>query len=94
MSYADGRDILNQEDHDFLSHHISGGTRGNYGRAWIHFCKFCAELNVDPETCSPAVLVKYVRDQFETGASYSSVNIARSAVSKFHHGVPGLGPVG
>ena len=38
----------------------------------------------------PAVLVKYVRHLYENGASYSTINLHRSAVAKFHSGLDGV----
>ena len=42
---------------------------------------------MDPFNCSPAVLVKYIRRMFESGLSYSTINLHRSSISKFHSGV-------
>ena len=41
-------------------------------------------------TCAPAIVVKYLRHLFESGAEYSTVNFHRSGISKFHAGVDGV----
>ena len=86
--------VLNQDDYDFLDHHISTNTKQKYGSAWQQFCTFCTGLNVQPITCSVAVIVKYIRHRFEEGASYSTMNVAKSAISKYHCFLPGNTPVG
>ncbi len=86
--------VLNQDDFDFLDHHISTNTKQKYGSAWQQFCTFCSGLNVQPITCSVAVIVKYIRHRFEEGASYSTMNVAKSAISKYHCFLPGNTPVG
>ena len=80
---------LDKPDLDFLSCHLSVGSKSGYGYAFQKFVRFCATLNVDPYNCMPAVLVKYVRHLYESGASYSAVNFHRSAVAKFHFGLDG-----
>ena len=86
--------VLNQDDFDFLDHHISTNTKQKYSSAWQQFCTFCSGLNVQPITCSVAVIVKYIRHRFEEGASYSTMNVAKSAISKYHCFLPGNTPVG
>ena len=78
----------------FLSHHIATNTAQKYNSAWQQFCYFCVGLNVKPITSSVAVIVKYIRHRFEEGVSYSTMNIAKSAISKFHCHLPGNIPVG
>ena len=77
-------------DLEFLSHHLSTGTKNGYGYAFNKFVKFCSNLSADPFTCTPVVLVKYIRFLFEEGASYSTVNFHRSCVAKFHYGIDGI----
>ena len=91
---SDNSVVLNQDDFDFLDHHISTNTKQKYGSAWQQFCTFCSGLNVQPITCSVAVIVKYIRHRFEEGASYSTMNVAKSAISKYHCFLPGNTPVG
>ena len=86
--------VLNREDINFLSHHISNNTFQKYDSAWQQFCVFCNGLNVQPITCLVAVIVKYIRHRFEEGVSYSTMNLAKSAISKFHYFLPGNVPVG
>ena len=84
---------LDAEDLKFLSHHLAPGTQAGYGYVFKRFCKFCETLGVDPFTCSPVIIVKYLRQLYESGAAYSTVNHHRSTISKFHHGIDGK-PVG
>ena len=58
-----------------------------------HFDQLCRSLGSDPFSCSPAIIVKYLRLRFEQGTSYSSVNLCRLAISKFHVGYHGK-PIG
>ena len=76
--------VLNREDLDFLSHHFATNTTQRYNSAWQQFCLFCQGLNVRPITCSVSVNVKYIRHRFEEGVSYSTMTLAKSAISKFH----------
>ena len=48
---------------------------------------FCVQLQADPLTYAPAIVVNYVRHLYESGAEYSTVNFHRLAISKFHVGV-------
>ena len=66
----------------------------SYNSAWQQFCNFCVGLNVQPITSSVAVIVKYICHRFEDGVSYSTMNITKSAISKFHCHLPGNIPVG
>ena len=91
---SDNNVVLNQYDYDFLDHHIATNTEQKYTSAWQQFCNFCNGLNVQPMTCSVAVIVKYIRHRFEEGVSYSTMNVAKSVISKFHCFLPGNIPVG
>ena len=80
---------LDANDLDFLSNHLAEGTKNGYGYVFKQFSEFCSQINADPFSCPPAVLVKYVRHLYETGSAYSTVNFHRSAISKFHSGYGG-----
>ena len=80
---------LDENDIDFLTKHVSGGTSKGYAYAFKHFVNFCSKKNVCPHTCPPSIIVKYLRQKFDCGASYSTINYTRSAISKFHHGFYG-----
>ena len=82
-------DVLNNDDLEFLSHHIADSTSKGYNCAFKQFLDFCGPLKIDPYTCSPVCVVKFLRVKYENGASYSTVNLLRSAISKFHKGVDG-----
>ena len=77
---------LNAADLEFLSCHLAKGTTSGYNSAFSEFKSFCAARGADPFTCLPAIVVKYLRHKFESGASYSTINVHRSAISKFHCG--------
>ena len=64
-----------------------------YKYAIDKFQKFCEKFNENSTTCSPTLVVKYIRHLHESGFSYQSINHQRSAISKFHEGVQGQ-PVG
>ena len=83
---------LNLEDADleFLSNHLSAGTKTGYGYVFRKFSSFCSNLHTDPFSCTPTVLVKYIRYLYENGAQYRTVNHHRSSISKFHAGVAGV----
>ena len=77
---------LDLEDIEFLSNHLAPGTKAGYGCAFNLFSSFCQGLNENPFSCGPHVLVKYIREMYNSGAEYSTVNHHRSAISKFHVG--------
>ena len=81
---------LDEADLDFLSKHLAPQTASGYGYTFKKFRLFCEQLNADPLTCAPAVVVKYLRNLFESGAEYSTVNFHRSGISKFHVGIDGI----
>jgi hypothetical protein len=84
---------LDSQDLEFLSHHVADSTASGYGFAFQKFRDFCVNREIDPLSCSPASVVKFLRSIYEAGASYSTVNFYRSAVSKLHLGVSGI-PMG
>ena len=84
---------LDQDDLDFLSNHVSAGTSKGYAFSFKHFAEFCAERNSNPYTCHPSMIVKFIQSKYESGASYSSINVAKCSISKFHHGYNGK-PIG
>ena len=94
VNESDNTVVLNQEDYDFLSHHIATNTTKKYNSAWQQFCCFCDGLDVQPITCSVTVIVKYICHRFEEGVSYSTMNLAKSAISNYHCYLPSNVPVG
>ena len=84
---------LNEADLEFLSNHLAAGSKTGYNSAFRYFVDFCSSLNANPFSCGPSVLVKYIRQLYEIGAAYSTVNFHRSSVSKFHVGIDGQ-PIG
>ena len=84
---------LDDADLEFLSNHLAAGTKSGYGYVFNLFSTFCSNLGVDPFTCPPAVIVKYIRRMYNNGAKYRTVNHHRSSISKFHIGFNGV-PIG
>ena len=81
---------MDETDLDFLSKHLAPRTASGYGYIFKKFRLFCEQLQADPMTCPPAIVVKYLRHLFESGAEYSTVNFHRSGISKFHVGIDGV----
>ena len=77
---------LSVADEDFLSHHLASNTSSGYGYSWKKFVAFCQTISVDPFSCPPAVIVKYLRNMYEKGLSYRYINFVRSTISKLHRG--------
>ena len=80
---------LDQDDLEFLSHHLANSTKKGYSCAFNQFVDFCTTMNVDPITCAPAYIVKFLRVKYEKGATYGTINLLRSAISKYHGGYNG-----
>ena len=80
---------LDEEDLSFLSCHLAKGTLSGYNCVMKKFTSFCSPFGLDPLTCPPSLVVKYLRSLYEEGAEYSTVNLHRSAISKFHCGFDG-----
>ena len=81
---------LDSDDLDFLSNHLSLSSSKNYSCAWKKFSSFCVDSGVEPFSCPPHLIVKYLRKLYNGGAKYRSVNLVRSAISKFHPGFDGV----
>ena len=77
-----------QELSKFLSNHLAPRTSASYKSNFGKFELFCSSHGADPN--SPEVIASFVQHLYETGASYSTVNSARSAISKYHHGFNGV----
>ena len=84
---------LDEADVSFLTGHLADQSASSYFYAFEKFKIFCSHFHVDPYSCSPSYLVKFLRTKFESGASYSTICFFRSAVSKFHNGI-GSQPLG
>ena len=46
--------------------------------------------NLDPVNCEPEEIAKYLQFLYESGSKYSTINLVRSAISKFHKGYNGV----
>ena len=81
---------VGEELDSFLSNHLAPGTKSNYNFAFGKFSTYCLSLNQSPTSCGPDIIAKYIKYLFDSGCSYSSVNGARCAISKYHHGYNGV----
>ena len=79
-----GGDELDNEDRDFLSQHIRKGTKKSYNSGWLQFSTFCKTRKVEPLVASEATIVKFIKQMFMAGHQYRTMNVAVSAISKFH----------
>ena len=73
----------------FLSNHLASGTQKGYNSSYSKFTSFCLSKEIDPTNCQPEDIAKYLQFLYESGASYSTINLARSSISKFHVGFNG-----
>ena len=65
-------------------------SRGNfYQRSWEVDDLRDERFGADPFSCTPAIIVKYIRSLYESGVAYFTVNHHRSSISKFHEGFAG-----
>ena len=53
------------------------------------FEEFCLQFGVASRSCPPSVIVKYIRKMVDEKASYQTINLHKSAISKFHEGFQG-----
>ena len=74
----------------FLANHLANSTQKGYNCTFSKFSSYCSENNLDPTRCTPEDIARYLMFLYENGAKYSSVNLARSAISKFHKGFDGV----
>ena len=81
---------LDSEDLNFISNHLSTGSAASYGYSWKKFASFCSDLSIDPFSCPPSIIVKYIHLNFKSGAKYRTLNNIRSTISKFHIGFSGI----
>ena len=73
-----------------MSHHISSGTRKSYKSSFRKFVSFCSNIGEQASTSRPETIASFIKSLFDDGASYNSVNVARSAISKHHVGFDGV----
>ena len=53
------------------------------------FKTYCLSKNLSPTSCNPEEIAKYIQFLYTSGSKYSTVNLARSAISKYHDGFNG-----
>ena len=75
---------------DFLSQHLAAGTRCGYRHAYARFKAFCSLNKLCPKSCKPEDIAKYLKLLCDNGASYNTINVVRSAISKYHNGYSGI----
>ena len=56
-------------------------THATYQSAWVSWSSWCLERTVDPLSASVNDVLTFLSDYFDSGKSYSTVNIARSMLS-------------
>ena len=81
---------LDNDLQSFLSNHLAHGTTKGYKSSFSRFEKFCQTVGACSISCPPHVIANYLKYMYDAGSSYNSVNYARSAISKFHHGYNGV----
>ena len=74
----------------FLSNHLADGTKSGYRSSFNKFSNFCQTISECSKTCGPEIVAQYLKYLYEEGCSYSTVNFARSAISKYHSGYNGI----
>ena len=74
---------------DFLSNHLATGTLKGYRGSFAKFSKYCADIGENPKNCSPVFIASYLKYLHESGSQFSTINYARSSISKFHDGFSG-----
>ena len=84
-----GRSPSEQDLNSFLSNHLASGTHKGYNSCYRKFKSYCLAKNLNPTNCNPEDIARYIQHLFVSGSSYSSVNLARSAISKYHIGFNG-----
>ena len=85
MNFTSDPDLNN-----FLANHLANSTQKGYNCTFSKFASYCSERNLNPTSCNPEDIARYLMFLYENGAKYSSVNLARSAISKFHIGFDGV----
>ena len=78
-----------QDLNDFLSNHLATGTQKGYNSSFSKFKTYCLSKNLSPTSCNPEEIAKYIQFLYTSGSKYSTVNLARSAISKYHDGFNG-----
>ena len=92
-SSSKGKNLNFTSDPDlnnFLANHLANSTQKGYNCTFSKFASYCSERSLNPTSCNPEDIARYLMFLYENGAKYSSVNLARSAISKFHIGFDGV----
>ena len=78
---------------ELISHSRRGGLISNYESSWRKWSGWCNERKVDPFPCSLKFVLYSLAELFETGYTYRTINVHRSAISAYHTMIEGS-PVG
>ena len=93
---AIGSCLLSQDFSGYVIGLLLSATRENinsaYQSAWNHWCNWCHAREVDPLSGVVREILEFLAFYFGSGASYNSVNIARSMLSSTLNLI-GTGPV-
>ena len=76
------RDALCRDALEILSASWRMGIEKRYNSHVERFAKFCCERYTDPIQATTEMGIEFLTDYFKTGVGYSSVNSARSALSR------------
>ena len=68
---------------------MSVGTSKTYKSIFGRFQEFCSTKHHSASSCSPDIIVGFLKSLYDKGSSYSLINAARSAISKYHIGFNG-----
>ena len=80
---------LSQEVTNLLGASWREGTHKNYNSAWGKWEEWCLSAEVSPCAASLNDVLSYLTAQFNSGHSYRSINVYRSALSSIHPRIDG-----
>ncbi len=72
---------------------VRSSTSKIYDRQWTSFSCWCHKRDVDPHMAPISYVLGFLQYLMNVGLEFNSINVYRSAISRFHFGVDGL-PVG
>ena len=73
----------------FISQYLSTGTSKTYKSIFGRLQEFCSTKRHSAYSCSPEVILRFLKSLHDKGSSFSLINAARSAISKYHIGFKG-----
>ena len=75
---------MSDADHAFLRNHIRDSTTGTSGSGWRQFQKFRKGFKINPQVASLPLIVKFIRNLYETSGMCPMLNPSLSAINKYH----------